>query len=107
MGGQSNSSVNSACVRELICRSVHDLKTTHRLSNQHIDVSGVKRMNVRLAVQLMSETTARSLQFFGEQGLLKSNCWESTAKFILLVDAWFDIFNSRKPLLSSLTQGQG
>ena len=61
--------ISSACVRELVLRSVHDLKTTHRLSHQHIDVSGVKRMNVKLAAQLLSETTAKTLKYFGQQGL--------------------------------------
>lgn len=55
-------------------------------------------MNVRLAAQLLSETTAKTIQFFGEQGLLKSKDWDTTSQFILLADRWFDIFNSRVPL---------
>lgn len=54
-------------------------------------------MGVRLAAQLMSETTATTLKHFGEQGLLKSTDWDDTSKFIALVDAWFDLFNSKAP----------
>lgn len=93
--GNSLQTVTNASVRELILRSVHDLKTAYRLSQKHIDVQGAKRMNVRLAAQLMSETTGKSLHHFGEQGLLKSKDWYDTSKFILLVDSWFDIFNSK------------
>lgn len=89
--------INSECVRELVRRSIHDLKTTHRLSQKHIDVTGVKRMNVRLAVQVLSETTAKSLKFFGEQGLLNSRDWECTSHFIALSDSWYDLLNSKRP----------
>lgn len=89
--------VSSDCLRELIGRSTRDLKTTHRLSSNHIDVHGVKRMNVRLAAQLLSETTAKSLKYFGEKNLLKCKTWQETSEFISLVDLWFDMFNSKKP----------
>lgn len=90
--------VNSGCVRELIARSVHDLKTTHRLSHKHVNGSGVKRMNVRLAVELQSETTAKTLEYSGQKNLLASKDWKNASEFIGLrvVDSWFDLFNSRK-----------
>ena len=46
------------------------MKTTYRLSARQLDFQGVKRMNVRLAAQFLSETTAKSLQYFGERNLL-------------------------------------
>ena len=96
--GNSKHTVTDSSVREIIIRSEHDLKTAHHLSHKHINVQGVKTMNVKLAAQLMSETTAKSIKFFGEQGLLKSKDWDDTSKFIALVDAWFDVFNSRAPV---------
>ena len=54
-------------------------------------------MNVRKAVQLLSETTSKAINFYGKQGLLESKHWESTRDFIRLADAWFDLFNSRVP----------
>lgn len=85
----------NGCVREIIQRSVKDLKTTFKLSDRHVHVYGTQRMNVRLAAQLLSETTAKTLQFFGKQGLLKSKNWQTTSDFIMLSDSWFDLFNSK------------
>lgn len=85
--------VLSGCVREIIFRSIRDLKTTHHLSEKHVSVTGVKRTNVRLAVQLLFETTAKSLEYFGQRGLLESKYWEDTSQFISLADSWFDLLN--------------
>lgn len=52
---QENGKVNSECVREVI-RSIHDCRILHK----HVEITGVKRMNVKLAVQLLSNTTAKS-----------------------------------------------
>ena len=90
--------VSGGCVREIVCRSVSDLKPTHRLSEKHIAVTGHKRMNVRLAAQLLSETTAKALKFYGEKSHLKCKNWEATSNFILLADSWFDFFNSKLPV---------
>lgn len=90
--------MTNSCIREIIKRSVKDLKTTFKLNDRHIDVEGPKRMNVRLVAQLLSETTAKTIQFFDEQGLLKSKDWDTTSQFILLADRWFDLFNSRVPI---------
>ena len=89
--------VHSGPVNELIKRSKSDLKTSYKLSERHINVSGLQRMNVKLAVQLISETTAKSLQYFGSKGLFLDKHWEKTSQFISLTDSWFDLFNSRVP----------
>lgn len=84
--GNSKPTVTNGIIRELIIRGQYDLKTAHRLSHKHIDVVAAKNMNVRLAAQLLSDTTATSLKYFGEQGLLQSKDWEDTSNFIALVD---------------------
>lgn len=88
--------INSSCVKELIHRSKSDLKVTHRLSETHLEVKGSQRMNVRLAAQLLSNTTAQALSLFGKAGLLQAETWSATSHFILLVDTWFDLLNSRQ-----------
>lgn len=98
LDGHSIQNVINSSVTEIIMRSEHDLKTAHRLSQKHINVQGTQTMNVKLDAQLISETTAKSIKFFGEQGLLKSKDWQDTSNFIALADAWFDVFNSRAPL---------
>lgn len=85
-------------------RSASDLKTTHRLSHNHICVEGVKRMDVKLAAQLLSETTARSLKYFGDKGLFKTKDWNDTSQFILFCDSWFDLMNSRVPFDKKLSR---
>lgn len=52
-------------------------------------------MNVKLAVQLLSATTGKSVKYFGEKDLLDSKDWKSTSNVILPADAWFDLFNAR------------
>ena len=98
LDGDSKQSVTNGSVREIIIRGEKDIKTAHRLSQRHINIQGVKRMNVKLAVQLLSKTTAKNIQFFGSQGLLKSKDWDATSRFISLVDSWFDVFNLRGPI---------
>ena len=91
----NGSCVTSDCVKEIIFQSISDLKTAPKLSERHITVQGVKRMSVKLATQLLSETTAKTIQYFGGKGVLKSKDWKETSKFISIVDAWFDVMNSR------------
>lgn len=86
----------SAVIVLLIAKGVKDLKPTHHLSATHVDVQGIKRVNVRLAVQLLSETTAEALHYFGANHLLECKTWHETSEFISLADNWFDVFNSRK-----------
>lgn len=92
---QDGKLVDSSCVREVIERSKADLKTTYHLSNKHIEVSGAQRMNVKLAVQLLSATTSKALAYFGEKGLLCGKNWSATSEFIALANNWFDLMNSR------------
>lgn len=94
---QGDKRVSSDCLRELIVKGRKDLKPTHRLSLKHVDVHGVKRMNVKLAVQLLSETTSKALSYFGGKNLLECKTWKDTSELIYQFDSWFDLLNSRKP----------
>lgn len=92
---QDGKVVDSSCVREVVARSKADLKATYHLSHRHIEVKGAQRMNVRLAVQLLSAKTSKSLAYLGERGLINAKTWSSTSEFIALVNNWFDLMNSR------------
>lgn len=61
----------------------------------HINVHGAQRMRGKYAVQLLSETTAKAVKYFGERGMLHCKDWGETSEFISLADAWFDVFNSK------------
>lgn len=59
--------ITNSCVREVISRSVKALKTTFSLSSKLVNVECGTRMNVSLAAKLLSETTAKSLEYFGKR----------------------------------------
>lgn len=82
---QDGKVVDSSCVREVVVLSKADLKATYHLSDGPIEVSGPQRMNVRLAVQLLSAATFKALAFVKEV---------SSSVFIALVNNWFDLMNS-------------
>lgn len=57
--------VTNSSVQEIVSRSVHDLKTAHRLPQKHTYVQGTRRINMRLAAQLLSVTTTNTIKFIG------------------------------------------
>ena len=64
-----------------------ELKICHKISAFHLNLHGSDRQNVRKASQLFSNTVGNFLlQFFPEEN--------EGAKFILLIDRLFDLFNS-------------
>lgn len=63
--------VDGVDVRKLVKESVRDLKVTYRLSDKLIEVTRSDRMNVNLTAQLLSETTGKTLRYFGKRGLLE------------------------------------
>lgn len=81
-------------VRELIAVDQGKMRLAHKLTNQHVSVKGYKRQKVTFAVQLLSNTVSKALRFLGERGEIKSAGWLLTAKFIKLVNDWFDVMNS-------------
>ena len=54
-----------------------------------------KKLNVRLAAQVMSESVATSLQFCLNEGVGGFTGCEATIDFIRLFDHLFDVLNSR------------
>lgn len=79
---QEGSVIDGSGVRESVKRSIRDLKVTHRLSDKHVEVTRSSRMKVKLAVQLLSETIGKALQFFGKRGLLECKNSKDTSEFI-------------------------
>ena len=77
-----------------ICKLVNDdqdngMKLAPRLSQQHINLNPYSVMNVRLAVQTLSSTTAIALR----------NCYDTetrrTAEFCDMMNSFFDMLNIR------------
>lgn len=67
---------------------------THNLSKKHMQWHK-NSMNVRLAVQTLSESVANSIMFFRDQKLSEFENSDATIEFIKIVNSLFDIFNTR------------
>lgn len=85
--------VHCGPVREYLQGHKSDLTTARKLLEKQINVCCVQRTKVRLAAQLLSETTSKSLEYFGRKGLLQKKKWECTNQFIGTLDVWFDVFS--------------
>jgi len=54
-------------IEQYICIAANsDYKLAHKISEKDINVVGTLRQNVRLAVQLFSNTVSKALQYCGE-----------------------------------------
>ena len=71
------------------------LKAAPKLTETHINPNNLQRMNVRLAVQLFSNSTADALQFYTSAGMLHDT--EATISFTRRINKLFDILNAKKP----------
>lgn len=66
----------------------------HKLSKKHIQWNR-NQMNVRLAVQTLSESVAKSIEFLMDQGHPEFADAGATIKFIRTMNTLFDIFNTK------------
>ena len=74
--------------RDLLDADSAELKLCPKLGDGHIEIKGTKRMRVRPAAQLLSETTAKAITFLHPERAPESSQ-------ILTIDSFFDVFNSR------------
>lgn len=88
--------INQDCVKEAVAlNEKRDLKVVFKIRKEHLEVRGIKRQKVLPAAQLFSKTTARGILWCGQQQFLQSTNYAETAEFMEIIDAWFDIFNSK------------
>jgi hypothetical protein len=92
---EDGSLINKNPLEELLKLTDTEVNVCYKLSKKHIECSGPQRQNVRLAVELLSETTAKAIGHYkpGVDPLLALN----VASFISDINLWFDIFNSYAP----------
>lgn len=91
---KDGTNVSDQSIREMLLNTKSEYGLAYKLSEVHLNVSGMQRQRVKYAAQLLSKTSANSIRYLGERGLLETRNWEETANFISLVDEWFDIMNS-------------
>lgn len=66
--------------------SKHDFKLAYKISERHLSVEGPGRMNVKLAVQLLSNTVSKAIAFCGEQKYIDINNWKDASVMITFTD---------------------
>ncbi|KAK6167152.1 hypothetical protein SNE40_021247 [Patella caerulea] len=71
------------------------LRAANKLTKKHIEFTN-RKMNVKLAVQVLSNSVAKSLQFASSVCEDFGSC-QGTINLVAMVDRMFDIFNSRTP----------
>lgn len=81
--------ISKETFEKLIVDDHNDFKLCPKISLLHVNCSGNERQRVKYAVQLFSNTVGKALEFkYGE------SCSDQ-AKVICLIDAWFDVMDSR------------
>lgn len=77
------------------CR-INEHFVSHKLTKKHIQWFRNK-MNVKLAVQVLSNSVSKSMEYLAEHNLKGFENSEATSKFSKIFNDLFDIFNSKKP----------
>lgn len=72
------------------------LKLANKLSSTHVTFYN-KKMNVRLAAQLLSSSVADAIDFLRLSGNSAFKGSEATVEFIRIIDRVFDLFNCKNP----------
>ncbi|GBM54393.1 hypothetical protein AVEN_83002-1 [Araneus ventricosus] len=81
-------------------------RVVKKLISKHVHVSRLNKMNVKLAVQVLSQSVGSALGYLTALNHLPSSA-NNTADFCIKIDDLFDSLNSRvllnriKPLLSA------
>lgn len=70
--------VNSEPLHEIVHYQKGDFKLTPKVSEANLQVKGPQRQKVKVAAHLLSGTMAKSLEYLGSQGILKSKSWKLT-----------------------------
>lgn len=68
--------------------------TTHKLNQSHLDWRQ-KKMNVRMAVETLSKSTANSIEYLMNQGFDQFAGAKPTIRLIRMFDDLFDVFNTK------------
>lgn len=72
------------------------LKLANKLTSNHVGFAG-KKMNVKLAAQVLSNSVADAIEFLAKCGDKRFEGSEATVEYIRVLDRIFDIFNSKNP----------
>ena len=74
---------------EIVEKCTTELKYCVKLTQDHLDVSGQRRQNVRMASQTLSGTVAKAMVYVNPQK-------QAQSEFINIIDLWWDLMNGMK-----------
>lgn len=78
--------INKAIIEDVTdVTGTSDLKITHKISEESLNVQGTGRQKVKLATKLFSHTISMAISRCGTMGLLKQENWVECAEFFKLV----------------------
>lgn len=72
----------------------NNLKLASKLTDMHLDCKNMQRQKVKYATQLFSNQISTCLKFYGDEGYIKAGDYMNVSELCLLINNWFDIFNS-------------
>lgn len=81
-----------------------DLKITHKISHENLNVTGAARQKVKLATKLFSHTVSAAVRWCGNNGYFGQENWFECAEFMKQVSIKIIIFFCRNKFLLILGQ---
>ena len=72
----------------------NNLRIGHKVTQDLLDVKRSQRQKVKSAAKLFSYTTAKLLDYCGENKLIQCSNFKTLSDFIELVNNWFDLLNT-------------
>ncbi|XP_050497997.1 transposable element P transposase isoform X1 [Diabrotica virgifera virgifera] len=100
--------LNKDCVESVIDATTgSDLKITHKIDKEKLNVRGAHRQRVKYAAKLFSHTVSKAISRCGMLGLINQDeNWTELADVFKLVNDWFDIFNVSVPVSDTRTRNR-
>lgn len=90
-----NEHLSKSVLQEMCDLDSSDLKVAFKLKRDYLEVRGSERQRVNPAAKVFSNSTALAMEHFALQGFLKYEKINETVEKIKLINAWFDILNSK------------
>lgn len=87
--------INKTCFEKLLFISTSELTIVPKISKYHLELKRSERQKVRPAVQLLSSTVAKAIEYCAIHSSCMPASWELVSNFVQLINDWFDLFNSK------------
>lgn len=68
--------IGKQIIQEVINLNKGDLSCIYKVSDRHLSAVGSQRQNVKLAVQVLSNSMANAISYFGQRQLLQFTNWK-------------------------------